>query len=78
MRTAPDLTLAQTPQRPVQERPASINEPVEYAIVIRNNGISPINQVRVTDTLPAGFELTGAAPTATAAGGHSWKANIAC
>ncbi|MBC9035189.1 carboxypeptidase regulatory-like domain-containing protein [Sphingomonas sp. JC676] len=67
----PSADLEVVSKTRVGASPASINEPVEYAIVIRNNGISPINQVRVTDTLPAGFELAGPAPTATAAGAAS-------
>lgn len=73
----PSADLELVSKTRVTASPASINEPVEYAIVVRNNGISPIAQVRVTDTLPAGFELTGAAPTATASGAASVSA-IAC
>lgn len=73
----PSADLEVVSKTRVTPSPASINEPIEYAIVIRNNGISPINQVRVTDTLPTGFELTGVLPTATAAGAAS-VSGIAC
>jgi uncharacterized repeat protein (TIGR01451 family) len=73
----PSADLEVVSKTPVTPSPAAINEPIEYAIVIRNNGISPISQVRVTDTLPANFELTGVAPTATTAGAASVSA-IAC
>ncbi|MPT46989.1 MAG: DUF11 domain-containing protein [Sphingobium sp.] len=53
--------------------PVSINEAVPFNIVIRNNGESPIVQVRVTDTLPAGFALanngTTTAPRVVPSGG---------
>ncbi|WOK38119.1 SdrD B-like domain-containing protein [Sphingomonas sp. C3-2] len=58
--------------------PASINEPVEYRIVVRNNGVSPTTQVRVTDTLPAGMTLvTTPAPAAVGAGSAS-VSGISC
>lgn len=57
--------------------PAGINEPIEYAIVVRNNGISPIAKIRVTDTLPTGFVLADPAPTAVPSGGASVSA-ISC
>ena len=56
-----------------------IGQAVPYAIVLRNNGISSSIQMRLVDTLPAGFEWVGAAApslgnptggaTVTAAGG---------
>ena len=73
----PSADLEVVSKTPVTPSPAGINEPIEYAIVVRNNGVSPITQVRVTDTLPAGLELTGAAPTATPAGAAS-VSSIAC
>jgi uncharacterized repeat protein (TIGR01451 family) len=69
----PSADLEAVSKARVSASPASINEPVDYDIVIRNNGISPITQVRVTDALPAGFALA-AAPTATAAGTASVSA----
>jgi len=56
--------------------PASVNEPVGFSIVVRNNGVSPTTQVRVTDTLPAGFVLVGT-PTAVPSGGATMS-SIAC
>jgi large repetitive protein len=38
----------------------NVNEPIDFVIRIRNNGISDTTQVRVTDTLPSGFMLVGA------------------
>lgn len=66
----PSTDLEVVSKTRVSASPASINEPIEYAIVIRNNGPSPTTQVRVTDQLPSGFSLTTnpAAPSATATG----------
>ncbi len=50
--------------------PAGIDEPVGFTIVVRNNGVSPTAQVRMTDTLPPGFVVVGT-PTAVASGGAS-------
>jgi uncharacterized repeat protein (TIGR01451 family) len=40
--------------------PIQINQPVEYTIVVRNNGVSPTTQVRVSDQLPAGWSRVNA------------------
>jgi uncharacterized repeat protein (TIGR01451 family) len=73
----PSADLEVVSKTRISGSPAGVNEPVEYAIVIANNGISPITQVRVADQLPAGLQLTGASPTAVAAGAASVSA-IAC
>ncbi len=39
----------------VTPSPVQINQPVEYRIVVRNNGVSPTTQVRVSDQLPLGW-----------------------
>lgn len=39
----------------VTPSPVQINQPVEYRIVVRNNGVSPTTQVRVSDQLPWGW-----------------------
>lgn len=39
----------------VTPSPAEINQPVEYRVVVRNNGPSPTTQLRVSDQLPAGW-----------------------
>jgi len=39
----------------VTPSPVQINQPVEYRIVVRNNGVSPTTQVRVSDQLPSGW-----------------------
>ncbi|MCZ4109389.1 SpaA isopeptide-forming pilin-related protein [Brevundimonas diminuta] len=43
----------------VTDSPIQINQPVEYRIVVRNNGVSPTTQVRVTDQLPSGWTRVG-------------------
>ncbi|AJA07027.1 conserved repeat domain protein [Sphingopyxis fribergensis] len=67
----PSVDLETVSKTRVSASPAGINEPVEYAIVVRNNGISPIAQIRVTDDLSAGLVFAPPAPTATAAGSAS-------
>ncbi|MEM7662364.1 MAG: SdrD B-like domain-containing protein [Pseudomonadota bacterium] len=56
----------------------NVNQPVVYDIVFRNNGPSPTTQVRVTDDLPAGFELTSTPVTVIASGGVSIASAPAC
>lgn len=51
--------------------PVNVNQPVQYSIVVRNDGPSSTTRVRVTDTLPTGFARTATAITATAAGAAS-------
>ncbi|HET6523571.1 SdrD B-like domain-containing protein [Sphingopyxis sp.] len=70
----PSVDLETVSKTRITASPAGINEPVEYAIVVRNNGISPIAQIRVTDELPAGLILATPAPTATAGGTASVSA----
>lgn len=67
----PSVDLEVVSKTRITASPAAINQPVEYAIVVRNNGISPIAQVRVTDELPAGLVLAAPSPTATAGGAAS-------
>jgi uncharacterized repeat protein (TIGR01451 family) len=73
----PSTDLEVVSKTRVTPSPAAINQPVEFAIVIRNNGVSPTPQVRVTDQLPAGFVLAGPAPVAVASGAAS-VSNISC
>ncbi|MEP1145019.1 MAG: SdrD B-like domain-containing protein [Henriciella sp.] len=60
--------VSKTRVSPASPAPINIAEPVVYDIVFRNNGPSATPQVRVTDTLPAGFERTATAVTFTPAG----------
>lgn len=39
--------------------PVDVGQPVPWQIVLRNNGISTSTQMRLVDTLPAGFEWVG-------------------
>lgn len=73
----PSADLEVVSKTTITPSPASINQPIEYAILIRNNGISPTTQVRVTDQLPAGFVLADPDPAAVAAGGAS-VSSIVC
>lgn len=58
---------------------ASVNEPILYTIVLRNNGTSDTTQVRLTDTLPAGLALySGFTPAVTATGGGASVSAITC
>ncbi|WP_442683079.1 SdrD B-like domain-containing protein [Stenotrophomonas sp. JC08] len=56
--------------------PVDVGQAVPWQIVLRNNGISTSTQMRVVDTLPAGFEwITTTAPSVgTATGGATLAA----
>lgn len=57
---------------------ASINQPIGFDIVIRNNGVSDTSQVRLADQLPTGF-VRDAAFTATATpSGTASVGSISC
>lgn len=60
--------LSKTRVSPAPPNPINIAEPVVYDIVFRNNGTSATTQVRLTDTLPGGFERTATAVTFTPSG----------
>lgn len=60
--------LSKTRVSPAPPNPINIAEPVVYDIVFRNNGTSATTQVRLTDTLPGGFERTATAVTFTPTG----------
>ncbi len=65
---AADLAVDKTT---VTAGPVDVGQPVEYRVVLTNNGASPVQKMRLVDTLPTGFEWlsTGAhAPTAIATG----------
>jgi len=65
---AADLAVDKTT---VTAGPVDVGQPVEYRVVLTNNGASPVQKMRLVDTLPTGFEWlnTGAhTPSATAAG----------
>ncbi len=52
--------------------PASINQPVQYNLVLRNNGTSTAFKMRLQDTLPTGIEWIGLnAPLVTVDGGSA-------
>ena len=62
-----DLALTKTRVTP---SPVAINQPVEYALVLRNLGPGSTTQLRVADQLPANFEWLGSGSfTPTAVGG---------
>jgi uncharacterized repeat protein (TIGR01451 family) len=54
-----DLSLTKTTVTP---SPVGLNEPVEFRLVAQNRGPSALQQMRITDVLPAGFELMTTAP----------------
>ena len=65
---AADLAVDKTT---VTAGPVDVGQPVEYRVVLTNNGASPVQKMRLVDTLPSGFEWlsTGAhAPVAVASG----------
>jgi uncharacterized repeat protein (TIGR01451 family) len=51
---ASDLAVTKSTVTP---SPVGINQPVEFRLVARNLGPNPIQQIRVSDTLPPDFEL---------------------
>ena len=58
---------------------ASVNQPIPYTIVIRNNGSSDTTQVRLTDTLPSGLALySGFTPVVSATSGGASVSTINC
>jgi large repetitive protein len=60
----PSVDLEVTAKTRVTASPADIGQPLSYAIQFRNNGPSPITQVKVADQLPAGFVFVSAAVAA--------------
>lgn len=64
----------------VTPSPVQINQPVEYTIVVRNNGVSPTTQVRVSDQLPAGWSHVnaGAFMDKVVASGAASVSNMTC
>ena len=48
--------------------PVQINQPVQYSVVVRNNGVSPTTQMRVTDALPAGWTRVATGETFSVSG----------
>jgi len=65
----PKSDLAITKTR-ITAAPVNVNQPVEYAVTVRNNGGNATTQIRFTDVLPPGFEwVTGGAFTPTATPG---------
>jgi|GEM_PF-1205935 len=78
----PKADLEVVSKTAVTPSPADIAQPIEYAIVLRNNGSAGTPQMRLTDTLPTGFEWvhgdgqapavsvdSGSAATLSASGG---------
>ncbi|MGS1079241.1 SdrD B-like domain-containing protein [Pseudoxanthomonas beigongshangi] len=66
---AADLELVS--KTTVTPSPVDVAQPVEYSIVLRNNGAATVEKMRLVDLLPSGFEwLSGGAqaPMATAGG----------
>ncbi|MFK0300064.1 SdrD B-like domain-containing protein [Brevundimonas sp. NPDC090276] len=77
----PSTDLEVVSKTRVTPSPVQINQPVEYRIVVRNNGVSPTTQVRVSDQLPAGWARVYVAGTyqesVTVAGAAS-VSNMTC
>ena len=74
---AADLELVS--KTTVTPSPVDVAQPVEYSIVLRNNGAATVEKMRLVDLLPSGFEwLSGGAhlPVATAVGGASLSAPL--
>lgn len=78
----PKTDLEVVSKTAVTPSPVDIAQPIEYDIVLRNNGTSATTKLRLVDTLPTGFEWInggvhaprvavngGSAATLTAAGG---------
>jgi uncharacterized repeat protein (TIGR01451 family) len=62
-----DLAIAKAR---VTAGPVNVNQPVEYAVTVRNNGGNATTQIRFADVLPADFEwVTGGTFTPTASAG---------
>ncbi|MGA0606548.1 SdrD B-like domain-containing protein [Phenylobacterium sp. VNQ135] len=62
----------------VTAEPANVNQPLQYDVVIRNNGPSDTTQVRLTDTLPSGFQVMTPAPVVTGVTGGLTVGTISC
>jgi len=70
----PKADLEVVSKTAVTPLPADIAQPIEYAIVLRNNGSAGTPQMRLTDTLPTGFEWVhgdGQAPAVSVNGGSA-------
>jgi len=60
--------------------PVDVGQPVEYRLVLANNGPATVEKMRLVDTLPSGLEWMTAgaqAPVASAAGGASLSGPLA-
>jgi uncharacterized repeat protein (TIGR01451 family) len=62
----------------VTPEPANVNQPLQYDVVIRNNGPSDTTKLRLTDTLPSGFQVMAPAPAVTATTGGLSVSAINC
>lgn len=60
--------------------PVNINQPTEFAVVIRNNGPSATDLVRIVDVLPPGFKRVGivTAPAAEWGGTATVISSLVC
>ena len=56
-----DLAVTKTTVTP---QPADINQPIQYNLVLRNNGPAGTPQMRVSDVLPPNFEFFATGPNA--------------
>lgn len=66
----PSTDLEVVSKTRITDSPVEINQPVEYKVVVRNNGPSPTTQIRVSDQLPTGWTRVGG-ETAVGSGGAS-------
>jgi large repetitive protein len=62
----------------VTASPVSINQPVIWQVVVRNNGPSATAAMRLVDALPPGFVRTATPVTASAAGAASVTSPVVC
>lgn len=72
-----DLSVIKTTQT---AGPVNVGQPVEYRVVLTNNGTATVEKMRLVDQLPSAFEwmTTGAQqPTATPAGGATLSGVLA-
>ena len=73
----PKADLEVVSKTTVTPSPVDVSQPVEYAIVLRNNGSGSTTKMRLRDSLPSGFEWLNSGtqqPSVSAAGGATLTA----
>ena len=77
----PSTDLEVVSKTRVTPSPVQINQPVEYRIVVRNNGVSPTTQLRVSDQLPSGWthvNVAGEFEDSVVASGATTVSSMTC